>query len=334
MGETRDLTDEDPVTHEPRKRPRVVSKVFANEDFGYRKITVERPLRLNFAATTERIVRIEEQGAFQKFAKSRKRPGPAHDAEIAERRARQDAIRDLLSVLGEETGGEVMRDREVFRAALQDASRAAGLRLKAGERKAIESALGERDPKAAGCCNRRGEPEPDPELRDTETVPLREDIDDYMAREVLPHVPGAWVDHNKTKVGYEIPLNRHFYVYEAAAPAGSDQGRPARAGARDRRAALRGHGLNRPCARYRDSGVEWLGDMPEHWEMKRLRFVASTNDEKLSDTEEPLRPISYVDIGSVDSTHGILQTEGMVFEDAPSPSASASSERGHDRVHG
>ena len=75
-GETRDLTDEDPVTHQPRTRPRVVSKVFANEDFGYRKITVERPLRLNFAATPERIARIEDERAFQNLAREQKAPRP------------------------------------------------------------------------------------------------------------------------------------------------------------------------------------------------------------------------------------------------------------------
>ena len=217
-GETRDLTDEDPVTHEPRTRPRVVSKVFANEDFGYRKVTVERPLRLSFAATPERIARIEDERSFQNLARSRKRPGPAHDAEVAEGRARQEAIRKLLQSLATASGGETLSEREAFRAALQDAARAAGLRLKAGERKAIEAALSERDPAAEICRNRRGEPEPDPELRDTETVPLTEDLDDYMAREVLPHVPDAWVDHNKTKIGYEIPLNRHFYVYEPPRP--------------------------------------------------------------------------------------------------------------------
>ena len=90
-GETRDLTDEDPVTHQPRTRPRVVSKVFANEDFGYRKVTVERPLRLNFAATPERIPRIEDESDFQKLARSTKRPGPAHDtAGRVEGRARQE----------------------------------------------------------------------------------------------------------------------------------------------------------------------------------------------------------------------------------------------------
>ena len=75
-GETRDLTDEDPVTHQPRTRPQAVSKVFDNSDFGYRKVTVERPLRLNFAATTERIARLEDDKTFQNFAVSRKGPGP------------------------------------------------------------------------------------------------------------------------------------------------------------------------------------------------------------------------------------------------------------------
>ncbi len=219
-GETRDLTDENPVTHQSRTRPRVVSKVFANEGFGYRKVTVERPLRLNFAATPGRIARIEDERTFQNLARSRKRPGPAHDADVAEGRARQEAIRGLLRQLARATGGEMLRDREAFRAALRDTCRAAGLRLLAGERKAVESALGERDPDAAVCGNRRDEPEPDPELRDTETVPLHEDVDDYMAREVLPHVPDAWVDTSKTKIGYEIPLNRHFYLYEPPRPLG------------------------------------------------------------------------------------------------------------------
>ena len=192
----------------------MVSKVFANEDFGYHKITVDRPLRLNFAATPERIARIEEERSFQNLARSRKRAGPAHDAEVAEGRARQDEIRNLLKALAIATGGEVMRDREDFRATLREVTDGSGLRLSTPERRAIESALSERDADAAICRGPRGKIEPDSELRDTETVPLGEDIDDYMAREVLAHVPDAWVDESKTKVGYEIPLNRHFYVYE------------------------------------------------------------------------------------------------------------------------
>ena len=60
----------------------------------------------------------------------------------------------------------------------------------------------------------KGKPQPDANLRDTENVPLSEDVETYFAREVLPHAPDAWIDHEKTKVGYEIPFNRHFYVFK------------------------------------------------------------------------------------------------------------------------
>ena len=68
------------------------------------------------------------------------------------------------------------------------------------------------------CCDSDGKPEPDAELRDYENVPLKEDIYEYFKREVLPHVPDAWIDEDKTKVGYEIPLTRHFYVYKPPRP--------------------------------------------------------------------------------------------------------------------
>ncbi|PPD19020.1 MAG: restriction endonuclease subunit M [Methylotenera sp.] len=64
----------------------------------------------------------------------------------------------------------------------------------------------------------KGKPQPDSNLRDTENVPLKEDIEAYFSREVLPHVPDAWIDHDKTKVGYEIPFNRHFYKYVPPRP--------------------------------------------------------------------------------------------------------------------
>jgi type I restriction enzyme M protein len=74
-------------------------------------------------------------------------------------------------------------------------------------------ALSERDETADLCTDKNGNPEPDSELRDYENVPLKEDIADYMAREVMPHVPDAWVDESKTKIGYEINFNRYFYKY-------------------------------------------------------------------------------------------------------------------------
>src|SRR6185437_14365867 len=60
----------------------------------------------------------------------------------------------------------------------------------------------------------KGKPQTDANLRETENVPLSEDVADYFKREVLPHAPDAWVDQEKTKIGYEIPFNRHFYVFE------------------------------------------------------------------------------------------------------------------------
>jgi type I restriction enzyme M protein len=79
--------------------------------------------------------------------------------------------------------------------------------------KAVWSAVSVSDPEGELQVDKDGDPLPDPDLRDAENVPLDEDIDAYMASEVLPHVPDAWVDHSKTKTGYEIPFTRHFYKY-------------------------------------------------------------------------------------------------------------------------
>ena len=92
------------------------------------------------------------------------------------------------------------------------------VRLTSSELKAVLDALSERDETAEICIDKNGNPEPGPELRDTENVPLKEKIEDYFKHEVLPHVPDAWIDEDKTKVSYEIPLNRHFYRYEPPRP--------------------------------------------------------------------------------------------------------------------
>ncbi len=84
--------------------------------------------------------------------------------------------------------------------------------------KAILSALSEKDETADVCVDSKGNPEPDPDLRDTENVPLKEDIYEYFEREVKPYVPDAWIDETKTKIGYEIPFTRHFYKYQPLRP--------------------------------------------------------------------------------------------------------------------
>lgn len=211
-GETRTLSTNG------KSKTLVVSKVFDNEDFGYHKITVERPLRLNFEVSEERIARLGEQGGFRKLTTSNKKDEKTRQREIEAGRKRQEQIREFLRAFGAETGEDQYLDRGEFVAELRDFARRSGFRLESAELKAVIGALGERDETAEICCDRDGNPEPDTELRDTETVPLKEDIEEYFRREVLPHVPDAWIDHSKTKIGYEIPLNRHFYRYEPPRP--------------------------------------------------------------------------------------------------------------------
>ena len=114
--------------------------------------------------------------------------------------------------------GRLYKDRKEFLADLKQLDKERGVKLGASELKAVIAALSERGETAEICRYRDGNPEPDPDLRDTEIVPLKENVGAYFKREVLPHVPDAWIDHDKTKIGYEIPLNRHFYRYEPPRP--------------------------------------------------------------------------------------------------------------------
>jgi type I restriction enzyme M protein len=211
-GETRTFTIE------RAQKTLVVSKVFDNADFGFHKITVERPLRLNFQATPERIARLEEESGFKNLATSNKKKEKARLEEIETGKVRQEEIRAYLHAFEKANGSQLYKDRKAFITDLRQLDRERNVCLDSSELKALVSALGERDETAEICRDRDGEPEPDPELRDTETVPLKEPIEQYFKREVLPHVPDAWIDHEKNKVGYEIPLNRHFYRYEPPRP--------------------------------------------------------------------------------------------------------------------
>ena len=202
-------------------RDTVVSHIFPATHFGFRKITVERPLRLNFQATPERIVRLKDERGFQNLAKSKKR-GDAGNQEEARGRRLQESLRKMLHALPE----TMVKDRKVFEGILDDASKRAEIKLSAPVRKAILNALAERDETAAICTDKDGKPEPDPELRDTERVPLFEDVNAFFEREVKPHVPDAWIDESKRDVkdgevgivGYEINFNRYFYRYSPPRP--------------------------------------------------------------------------------------------------------------------
>jgi type I restriction enzyme M protein len=175
-------------------------------------------LRLNFQATEERIARLEEESAFKNLATSNKKNDKIRLQEIEAGKKRQDEIRDLLRALAKANGQKLYKDHNAWLADLKQLDRERGVRLSASELKAVLGALGERDESAEICRDREDNPEPDPELRDTETVPLKKSVEEYFKREVLPHVGDAWIDHSKTKIGYEIPLNRHFYGYEPPRP--------------------------------------------------------------------------------------------------------------------
>jgi type I restriction enzyme M protein len=184
-------------------------KILANEGFGYQRITVERPLRLRYVVTGDTLRAIETSPAGTKLTE------PEHAV--------------LVQFL-ERLIGFSSTDRTA-------AARKLGALPKQIEKPAWE-AISVRDPEAPVITDRKGHPEPDPDLRDSENVPLpgpttgfepdpterlssrpyRSAVDAYMVAEVLPYVPEAWADPSKTKIGYEIPLTRQFYRYVPPRP--------------------------------------------------------------------------------------------------------------------
>lgn len=181
------------------------SKIFPVEAFGYRRITVERPLRLNFQTSPERIERVLKEKAIEKM----------------EAPARQRLIEALQSM----EASVLHRNRDQFSKMLKKTLNDFNVFPGTSEMKALLNALGERDPEA-DICTSKGRPEPDADLRDNENVPLGESVYDYFEREVKPHVPDAWIDESKRDaqdgevgvVGFEIPFNRHFYVFQPPRP--------------------------------------------------------------------------------------------------------------------
>ncbi|KFE58059.1 type I restriction-modification system subunit M [Pseudomonas syringae] len=181
------------------------SKILPIDAFGYRRITVERPLRLNFQTNAERLSKVLEEKALQKL---------------------DSAIRQqLMTALQAMDASVLHRNREQFTKLLKKALTVHGVSLSAPELRALLNALSERDSEA-DICMTKGQPEADTGLRDNENVPMGESVYDYFQREVIPHVPDAWIDESKTDVqdgevgivGFEIPFNRHFYVFQPPRP--------------------------------------------------------------------------------------------------------------------
>lgn len=253
--ETRTLAEINTNVELPKKKARdmskviTVSKVFDNQDFGYLKMTVERPLRLNFTVDEARINAFKASSYFQGLATSKKRKNQAEmEKEIAAGQAQQAAIEAVLTTLQAQFNGKaVIKNRDEFEALIKPVFTDAGIKLDSVLKKALlaPGSLAEKDPTADPCKDSKGNTEPDGDLRDTENVPLpqgitlplpldyenkgtnkgkvdksqllalvQEHCEQYLKDEVLPYRPDAWIDHSKIKLGYEIPFNRHFYEYE------------------------------------------------------------------------------------------------------------------------
>jgi len=182
------------------------SKIFPSTAFGYRRITVERPLQLNFQASPERLAKLADEKPLQKLDDDQ-----------------QQALHDAIATLDADT---LYRNRDVFTQDLKAALKPLDFKLGAPQLKAVLNVLSERDEEADICTDKHGNPEADSSLRDNENVPLNETVEDYFQREVIPHVPDAWIDEGKCDeqdgevgiVGYEIPFNRHFYVFQPPRP--------------------------------------------------------------------------------------------------------------------
>lgn len=169
------------------------SKIFDTTDFFYRAITVERPLKLNFATTSERIEAALAAKAFIKLT--------------------AETLAGLRTALEGTDATVLWKNREEFTKVLKKHLKVAGAELSAPQLKTLLAGLSERDDTAEACTGAKGKIESDADLRDTENVPWSENIHAYFEREVKPFVPDAWIDEEKTKQGCEIPFTRHFYRY-------------------------------------------------------------------------------------------------------------------------
>ncbi len=199
-------------------KPNSRVKVFRTTDLAYRKVQVERPLRLNFLASDERISLLDEQSAFSNLAISKKKGAKERAKEEEEGRKVQEEIKSVLKSLPK----KLYTDWEVFESVLDSAFEKKSMKLKKPIKDAIFKALSEKDETAEVVFNAERKPCPDTDLRDHEYIPYGEDIYAYFEREVKPYAPDSWInteyrdekDGKIGRVGYEINFNRYFYIYQ------------------------------------------------------------------------------------------------------------------------
>ena len=188
------------------------SKIFDNEDFGYRKVTIERPLKLSFNVNEEAIENVKNTTQFINLAVSKKKDLEVKAKEENEGREKQEKLIKLLENFDNTL--EYM-DREKFIKDLKAKSKEFDIALPAGLIKAIVNAIGVRNEDAEVCKDSKGNIESDSSLKDTESIALKDDVYEYFEKEVKPHVNDAYIDESSiNNIGYEIPFTRHFYKYE------------------------------------------------------------------------------------------------------------------------
>ena len=187
-------------------------KIFYNEDFGYTKITVERPMQLNYQVTPERLENLYSYAQFKKLAESKSKDLETKMAEEEEGKEQQEAIKEALLTIGD----ELYTDWDTFEAKVKQALNQ--FDLKPAFIKNVIEKLSEHDDTAEYVTDGKGKPKADSNLRDTEKIPLVQNIDDYFEEEVKKYYSDAWYDDKKNKVGYEINFTQYFYVYEPPRP--------------------------------------------------------------------------------------------------------------------
>ena len=188
------------------------SKIFDNKDFGYRKITIERPLKLSFRVNEETIQKVKNTTQFINLAVSKKKDVEVKEREEAEGRVKQERLLKLLENF--DSDFEYM-DRDKFVKDLKSKSKEFDIALSAGLVKAIVNAIGVRNEYAVVCKDAKGNIESDSSMKDTESIAIKEDVHEYFEKEVRPHVGDAYIDESTMdNIGYEIPFTRYFYKYE------------------------------------------------------------------------------------------------------------------------
>jgi len=188
------------------------SKIFDNEEFGYTKVIIERPLQLNYQGSEERLENLYSIKTFIKLAESKKKDPELKLKEEEEGKKKQEKIINALKTIG----NHLYKNWNEFEAKVKDALK--DFDLSPNFIKNIILALSEHDDSADYVLDKKGKKLPDPKLRDSEKIPLKEDIEKYFEKEVKPYYPDAWMNRKKDRIGYEINFTKYFYEYKPPRP--------------------------------------------------------------------------------------------------------------------